>query len=463
MSSKLLAGVAEPHGQASQQDPDPASSDIDFAALPVASATVSTEHVVYIDPGAAVGGDGSRDHPFDSWKFGPIQAGTTYLQRAGTSYAGNVYVDRQASAAAPIVLGAYGDGAAPIIDGTVDFTGASYATLRGIHLTNPTGAAVSHPAGQPQCRGAQRNHNRIGCGDLDRRRRRRVAPSYAENAIAGSSGAGILVDEAATKGRRHHRHRGQPRHRQRRRWDPDPGEPHYRRQQHRFGQRPRRRGRQRHTGLCQQRILERGPRQPHHRQRPARQPRFPRPGRQRHPSRSMDERECCHQQFRHGQRRRRHRPLRLSPQHRQRQRRGRQCRRQWPHARDPRRSFAQRCAWVDEKTISSKATRSSASSRAGPLPTSRRPRRRVTTRSPATSSRTRRAVAVFDIGGHAGSILSDWNTMLGASDRFDGISLSSPVPGGTYGYSFPSGTALMQDGHMVHLAGWSAAGGLFGN
>ena len=461
MSSKHLAGAAAPHGQVSQQDPDPAGSNIDFTALPVASAAVSTERVVYIDPGAAAGGDGSREHPFDSWNFGPIQAGTTYLQHAGTSYAGNVYVDRQASAAAPIVLGVYGDGAAPIIDGTVDFTGASYATLRGIHLTNPTGAAVLIQQGSHNV--AVLNETITGSaagiwigGDAG------GGTIIRGNAIAGSSGAGILVDETATKA----------------------GDTIVIEGNHVTGSGAD--GIQiqaNHIIVANNTVSDNGLAVA---------------------GASGIQVYASSASSNEGQDNRITGNVLLGNHDFLDQDGNGILLDQWTRGNVVTNNFAMGndgagIALYDSahNIVSGNVVGDNAADSGrthaihadlslndalgltkdnifkGNTVLSFQSGGAAAYVSPASAQghnafsgdvlENTAGGAVFDIGGHAGSILSDWNTMLGASDRFDGISLSSPVPGGTYGYSFPSGTALMQDGHMVHLAGWSAAGGLFGN
>jgi parallel beta-helix repeat protein len=106
------------------------------AAAPMTPATI------YIDPDAPAGGDGSIAAPFNSWNVGALQAGTRYLQRAGTTASGLIAVTTAATAALPIVIGAYGSGKAPMFDGMVDFSGASHVTLTGFTLTSASGAAV---------------------------------------------------------------------------------------------------------------------------------------------------------------------------------------------------------------------------------------------------------------------------------------------------------------------------------
>ncbi len=97
---------------------------------------------VYINPTAKAGGTGTQASPYNSWAQVNFTAGTTYLQAAGTTYAGAVYVGTKATAAAPIVIGSYGTGAAPVINGGVTFDGATYVSFSGFQVTNSTGAGI---------------------------------------------------------------------------------------------------------------------------------------------------------------------------------------------------------------------------------------------------------------------------------------------------------------------------------
>jgi parallel beta-helix repeat protein len=148
--------------------------------------------VVYIDPLAAAGGNGSKAHPFNSWNFGPLLAGTTYLQHAGTTASGTIIDSAAATAATAVVIGAYGSGAAPVLDGTVAFTGAAYGSVRGLSITNDTGAGIivqnsSHISVTGNSIVNSQNGiwiNDATGGDID----------VAGNAVTNSADGGILVN-----------------------------------------------------------------------------------------------------------------------------------------------------------------------------------------------------------------------------------------------------------------------------
>jgi hypothetical protein len=95
---------------------------------------------IYIDPDYGPGGDGSESTPFDSWADVTFAAGNTYLQRNGTEWSGEIQCFVAATAAAPIVIGTYGDGPKAKINGsdagkciTINTLGA-YITIRGFEL-----------------------------------------------------------------------------------------------------------------------------------------------------------------------------------------------------------------------------------------------------------------------------------------------------------------------------------------
>ena len=148
--------------------------------------------IVYIDPTAPAGGNGSLASPYNSWSFGPLRAGTTYLQRAGTVFTGIIHDETRASAAAPVVIGAYGAGAAPVIDGSVDFAGASYARFAGFHLTSLAYAAVIIQQGSTHIQVA----GNVISGSVQGIWIGNQAGGdnwVHDNTVTGSAGAGILV------------------------------------------------------------------------------------------------------------------------------------------------------------------------------------------------------------------------------------------------------------------------------
>ncbi len=97
---------------------------------------------VYINPTARAGGNGSQSKPYNSWSQVKFSAGTTYLQAAGTTYTGNIYIGVQATAAAPVKIGSYGSGAAPVIKGMVNFDNANFVSFSGFTVTNSSGAGA---------------------------------------------------------------------------------------------------------------------------------------------------------------------------------------------------------------------------------------------------------------------------------------------------------------------------------
>jgi parallel beta-helix repeat protein len=148
--------------------------------------------VVYIDPTAAAGGNGSAAHPYNSWNFGPLQAGTEYLQKAGTTASGTIIDNAVGTAAKPVTIGAYGKGAAPVLDGAVDFTGAAYASVGGLSITNTSGAAVIVQQGSSHITvaGNSISHSQSGIWINDASGR---DVDVERNTITGSAGGGILV------------------------------------------------------------------------------------------------------------------------------------------------------------------------------------------------------------------------------------------------------------------------------
>jgi parallel beta-helix repeat protein len=155
------------------------------------SATASIA-VVYVDPTAAAGGNGSLAHPYNSWNFGPLQAGTEYLQKAGTTADGTIIVSAVGTAAKPVTIGAYGKGAAPVLDGAVDFTGAAYAAVSGLSITNSAGAAIIVQQGSSHITvaGNTITHSQSGIWINDATGR---DVDVVRNTVTDSAGGGILV------------------------------------------------------------------------------------------------------------------------------------------------------------------------------------------------------------------------------------------------------------------------------
>lgn len=70
---------------------------------------------IYIDPGAAVNGNGTLSAPFNTWASVSWVSGNIYLQRRGTVAPEQVSVGISGTASAPVVLGAYGSGENPVV------------------------------------------------------------------------------------------------------------------------------------------------------------------------------------------------------------------------------------------------------------------------------------------------------------------------------------------------------------
>ena len=449
-------------GHSPQPDPDGQTATQPEASLPAfAAPMVMTGHLVYIDPSAAAGGDGSLAHPFSSWNFGPIQPGTTYLQRAGTMFTGTVYVDKAASAASPIVIGAYGSGAAPVIDGTVDFTGASYATLRGFHLSNPDGAAVLIQQG---------SHNVTVTGNS-------ITGSAAGiwigddagdgigirgNIITGSAGAGILVSDTGTTAADSITIAGNQ--------VSGSGGDGIQIQAN-------------HIVVANNIVSDNGLAV------------AGASGIQVYASSATSDEGQDNQitgnvvvgnhdllaQDGNG--------ILLD---------------QWTggnlvadnlamgndgagialydssgnrisgnvvgnnavdsghtHSIQADLSLNDVLGLTKDNIFKGNTALSFQAGGAAVFVSSAAMHAGNSFAGDALENST--GGAVFDLAGHDGSAVSDWNHLLGATDRFSNISLSAPASGQAYGYTFAAGTSLMQDGHVVHLAGWSAAVGLFGH
>lgn len=107
---------------------------------------------IYIDPSAAVNGNGSYEAPFNTWVGMTWAAGNAYLQKAGTQFvtavgsAGRIAPSASGTSAARILIGAYGDGSRPRIYNRAD-TGfnldrRSYITLQDFDIDNTEATAA---------------------------------------------------------------------------------------------------------------------------------------------------------------------------------------------------------------------------------------------------------------------------------------------------------------------------------
>ena len=93
--------------------------------------------IVYIDPDAAPGGDGSGRHPFASWSEFTLRNGDIALQRGGTVAAGfTIGPDAQS-----VTIGSYGTGRARI-EGSIVLNGTSGVVLSNLDIAGGNVPAV---------------------------------------------------------------------------------------------------------------------------------------------------------------------------------------------------------------------------------------------------------------------------------------------------------------------------------
>jgi parallel beta helix pectate lyase-like protein len=78
---------------------------------------------VYIDPSAGVSGDGSFGAPYKNWNDVTFQAGYLYLQKRGTLAREQITVNVSGTSDNPIIIGSYGSGDLPMIQGSEIETG----------------------------------------------------------------------------------------------------------------------------------------------------------------------------------------------------------------------------------------------------------------------------------------------------------------------------------------------------
>ncbi|MFD8205030.1 right-handed parallel beta-helix repeat-containing protein [Streptomyces sp. NPDC059695] len=180
------------------------------AALPGAPATAAGS-VTHVDCSRPTAGDGSRTAPFNSIAqangrtYGP---GDTLAFASGTTCTGALAPRGSGTAAAPIVLTAYGTGALPVIDGggapnAVSLTDQDHWRISGLKLTNPattlarrTGLRISATDGTA--------HRGFDIGDLviDRvagqtNKNSPTTEDFVQSAgiVTGASGTGSTLDD----------------------------------------------------------------------------------------------------------------------------------------------------------------------------------------------------------------------------------------------------------------------------
>ena len=89
------------------------SYDKDTAFIKV----VEEKNCVFIDPSSTKESLGTRSNPYKSWKDVKWLKGTGYFQKRGTTYNYGITILTSGAESDPIILGAYGVGPRPIIDG----------------------------------------------------------------------------------------------------------------------------------------------------------------------------------------------------------------------------------------------------------------------------------------------------------------------------------------------------------
>ena len=114
-----------------------ACSPTSTPAAPRSEAAPVAAPVFHLDCSAPANGDGSPERPWNTPTavsgHGPFAAGSSVLLRRGTRCTGQVAPTGSGTPDRPVVLGAYGTGARPVVDGggTPDQTGA--VELRNVH------------------------------------------------------------------------------------------------------------------------------------------------------------------------------------------------------------------------------------------------------------------------------------------------------------------------------------------
>ncbi len=75
--------------------------------------------VYFIDPSAPVNGTGTEDSPYNTFSGLSLEPGAEYLIKRGTVLYGEITVSTSGNSTSdPVVIGAYGTGSAPVIDGS---------------------------------------------------------------------------------------------------------------------------------------------------------------------------------------------------------------------------------------------------------------------------------------------------------------------------------------------------------
>lgn len=78
----------------------------------------SSQNYVYIDPSASDNGNGSESSPYNTFNGLVFEKGTSYLIKRGTILYEQITVNISGTAVEPVIIGAYGTGSDPLIDGS---------------------------------------------------------------------------------------------------------------------------------------------------------------------------------------------------------------------------------------------------------------------------------------------------------------------------------------------------------
>jgi parallel beta-helix repeat protein len=152
---------------------------------------------IYVNPTAHTNGAGTLSNPLNTWAGVSFTAGNTYLQMAGTTASGYVMVTGAGTKAQPISIGSYGSGAAPVIAGSVIFSGASYVSMSGFSITAKQSAAVVLQDGSNNI---QLLSNTIGGSAIGVWMGNNVGGSnlISGNTITGNSKFGVAADQVSS-------------------------------------------------------------------------------------------------------------------------------------------------------------------------------------------------------------------------------------------------------------------------
>jgi hypothetical protein len=153
-----------------------------YAAWGCGSSPDSQRPAVYVDPSAAAPGNGSRESPYNAWSRVAFAPGTDYLQKRGTVARESVTISVSGAADSPILLGAYGDGAPPVIQGSEAETGwvhvSGQAYKKSISFAGGEGPGMLAQDGMPLAPAEWNTDAATTAGSL-------AAGSYAFNSATG--------------------------------------------------------------------------------------------------------------------------------------------------------------------------------------------------------------------------------------------------------------------------------------